>query len=192
MVIAKTLLMMNALTNAVMKAKISRPVPNAPMNSLTSSALSSATCSPVIDLGARREHLLDRRLHGRHVGALDERDVDRVDLAVGAEPFHRRVEVEGDDRRAAEAVGVAEPDEGGERAGVLAGVGQVRHLVADVEVLHVGGGLVDGELVEPDRRRAVLDRDAGEAVVAHPRHADRGTGGRDGVAVGIDELCVPR
>src|SRR6056297_2012312 len=39
--------MMNALTNAVMNAKINRPVPNTSTNWLTSSAVSWATCSPV-------------------------------------------------------------------------------------------------------------------------------------------------
>ena len=47
MVIWKMLLMMNAATNAVMNAKIKRPVPNTSTNELTPSALSSATCSPV-------------------------------------------------------------------------------------------------------------------------------------------------
>ena len=46
-VIWNTLLMMNALTNAVMKAKTSNPVPKTLTNWLTSSAVSWATCSPV-------------------------------------------------------------------------------------------------------------------------------------------------
>ena len=50
--------------------------------------------------------------------------------------------------RAAEAVRFAEPDRAGEGAGVLAGVGEVRDRVADREVLTVGGGLVDGDLVD--------------------------------------------
>ena len=60
--------------------------------------------------------VLDRRSHGGGVGALVERDVDRIDLAVGAEVVERRVEVEGDDRGAAETVGVAEADRRGDRA----------------------------------------------------------------------------
>ncbi len=42
-----TLLMMNALTNAVMNAKTNSPVPNTLTNWLTSSAVSWATSSPV-------------------------------------------------------------------------------------------------------------------------------------------------
>ena len=55
MLIWKTLLMMNALTNAVMKANTSSPVPKIPTNSLTASAVSWADCSPVITsvLGGR-------------------------------------------------------------------------------------------------------------------------------------------
>ncbi len=48
MVIWNTLLMMNALTNAVMNANTRSPVPKMPTNSLTASAVSWADSSPVI------------------------------------------------------------------------------------------------------------------------------------------------
>ena len=46
-VMAKTLLMRNALTKAVMKAKINRPVPNGPMNELTALIASLLSVSRV-------------------------------------------------------------------------------------------------------------------------------------------------
>ena len=106
-VIWNTLLMMNALTNAVMKAKTSRPVPNTPTNWLTSSAVSWATCSPVTTsvCGGRMSSIA--RCTVGDVGAVGDRDVDRVDLAVGAEVHERGVEVEGHELRPAEAVGAA-------------------------------------------------------------------------------------
>ena len=76
---AKTLLMMNALTNAVTNAKPSRPLPKIPMNWLTPSDASSATCSPVITSVRSGRCSGDRRLHLRRVGALGDADVDRVE-----------------------------------------------------------------------------------------------------------------
>ncbi len=94
--------------------------------------------------------------------------------------------------RAAEAVGAAEADGRGDRALERADVGEVRHRVTDVESLGVRGGLVDGDLVRPDRRAAFLDRHPLEPVVALPRHSERrATGRSDRLAVGIEQLREP-
>ena len=160
--------MMKALTNAVMKAKISRPVPKALMKSFTPAAFSSATWSPVTTSVPSGSTSSIAACTAVGVGALGEPDVDRVDLAVGAEVVERGVEVEGDDRRAAEAVGVAEADRRGDRAFESPGVGDVGDLVADLEVRPIGRRLVDRQLVRADRRLALLERDAGEVGFGDP------------------------
>ncbi len=167
--------MMKALTKAVMNAKINRPWPNAPMNSLTPSAFSSATCSPVMTSRPSGRTSSIAAPHDGGVGALVERDVDRIDLAVGAEVVERRVEVEGDERGAAETVGVAEADRRGDRALEAPGVGDIGHLVTDVETGPIGRRLVDRQLVGPDRWLSVLERDAGEVGLGNPGHAQRRT-----------------
>ena len=65
--------------------------------------------------------------------------------------------------------------------------------VADGEVLRVGGGLVDGDLVGALRGSALLDGHALEAVLALPRHAERRSTGRVAMASPsrVDELGEP-
>jgi hypothetical protein len=46
-------------------------------------------------------------LHDGRVGVVGQLDVDRVGAPVGAEALDRRLDVEGDERGAAEAVAVA-------------------------------------------------------------------------------------
>ena len=67
-----TLLMMNALTNVVMKANTSSPLPKIEMIELMSSDASSDDLLTGDDLGAGREDLLDRGLHRGGVGAVGD------------------------------------------------------------------------------------------------------------------------
>ena len=105
--------MMKALTKAVMKAKISSPLPEGVDEVVHALRVLLGDLGAGDHLGAIGDHVLDRRSYGLGVGALGEPDVDRVDLAVRTEVVERGVEVEGDDRRAAETVGVAEADRRG-------------------------------------------------------------------------------
>ena len=99
-------------------------------------------------LSLRRQDVWDPLFHVCHVGTVDHGDVDRVDLAVGAEVNERSVEVEGHELGTAEAVGAPEPDRADDPALERADIGEVRHGVADGEALGVGGCLVDGEFAE--------------------------------------------
>ena len=119
-VMANTLLIRKALTKAVMKAKISSPVPNGPMNSLTLSFDSSMQRLLIDDLGVVGEHLGDLLLDGGDVLAVGDADVDGVEVALGAEHAGGRRRVPQGERRAAEAVAVAEADGSGEGERVAA------------------------------------------------------------------------
>ena len=110
-VMPNTLLMMNALTNVVTNANASRPLPKIEMIELMSSAVSSATCSPVTTSVRGGRICLDRGLHGGGIGSVGELEVDRVVRVAGTEHLLRGRRVERRDRGAAEAVGVAEADE---------------------------------------------------------------------------------
>ena len=70
------------------------------------------------------------------------------------------------------------PTVAGDRALEASGVGDVGDLVADVETGPIGRRLVDRQLVGPDRRLPVLERDAGEVGLGHPGHV-RATGPDD-------------
>ena len=122
--------------------------------------------------GLRWENLGDGALDRGHVGTVDQLDVDRIDLAVGAEVDERGVEVERGELGAAEAVAAAEADRRRDRSLERADIGEVRDRVADLEALGVRGGLVDGDLVGSLRRSTLLDGHALESVLALPRHAE--------------------
>ena len=113
MVIRNTLLMMNAATNAVMKAKISSPVPKIEM--IEFDRPSDALLADLLagdDLGARRQHLLrsSALTVSMSTPSSMRMSID-VPCVAGVEDLLRRAPGEGRDRRAAEPVGVAEPDE---------------------------------------------------------------------------------
>ena len=103
-----TLLMRNALTNAVMKAKIEQAGAEGADERVDGLLVLVDDDLTGDHLGALRQHLLDPRHHRRRVDALVDLDVDRVIGAVGAEDRVGRRRIEGGERRAGEAVGVAE------------------------------------------------------------------------------------
>ena len=120
-VMANTLLIRKALTKAVMKAKISSPVPIGPMNSLTLVVRLVDQRLLIDDLDVVGHLLGDALLDGGDVLALGDADVDGVVDALGAEHGGRRRRVPQGERGAAEAVGVAEADGSRQRERVPAG-----------------------------------------------------------------------
>ena len=134
-VMPNTLLMMNALTNVVMKANASRPLPKIEMNELMSSAASSATCWPVTTSvrGGRMSSIAALTVAGSAPSA--SFDVDRVVRVAGAEHLPCGLRVEHRERGAAEAVGVAEADQPDDRERFGAGVEHDVDVVTDLVVV---------------------------------------------------------
>ena len=172
-----------------MKAKISRPVPNGPMNSLTSVVRLVDQRLLIDDLGVVGEHLGDPLLDGGDVLTLGDADVDGVVDALGAEHLGGGRRVPQGERGAAERVAVAEADRARERERVRTGRRDDVDRVADLEVVVVGRVLVDRHLVRAARRGAVTELDRAVGVGAVPRGAEhRRPAGGDRLAVGVDDL----
>ena len=190
---AKTLLMMNALTNAVTNANAEQAVAEEPDELVD--AFRRLFCHLLTrdHLGALGQSSGDRRLYLRRVGALGDADVDRVEEPAGVEHFLGRGGVERREGRAGEALRVAEPDEPYELELLRAEVGDDRHGVADLEVGPLRRRGVDGDLTGAVRSGALPQRHPAQAVRAGPRDAERRRPlRRDDVAVGIDQLREAR
>ena len=187
--IANTLLIRKALTNAVMKAKINRPVPIGPMNSPTllfdsSTNVSWSTTSVFVG-----EYLGDLLLDGGDVFAISDADVDGVELAFGPQHLGGRRWVPQGERGAAEAVAVAEPDGRGEGERVAAGRRHDVDLIADLEVVVVGRVLVEGHLVRTDRSFAIEQANRFVRIGAVPRGSEHWRpAGCHGFALLVDDL----
>ena len=139
--------MRNALTKAVTKAKPSRPLPNAEMNVSTSSLFSSISTSRVMT-SVPSGRISSIRPCTVATSAPSSTATSMASTCVsGAEDVGGGLRVPRGERRAGEPVAVTEPDEGGDRELVAAGVGEHGDRVADFEVLAIGGRLVDRHLV---------------------------------------------
>ena len=148
-------------------------------------------CFLVDDLDVVGEDLGDALLHGGDVFAVGDADLDGVDDALGAEDLGGRRRVPQGERRPAEAVAVLEADGPGEREGVAAGGGDDTDFVADLEVVVVGGVLVDGHLIGSARSGALAYLDRVVLVAAVPGRAEhRRPAGRDDLAVAVDDLSA--
>ena len=137
-------------------------------------------------LDALRNGVLHCGLDVGESGVVDDAEVDRVDATVRSVVVQSGREVEGDDRRAEQAVGVGGADRSDEGGLVGTGVGDVADGVAEREALAVCGRLVEHEFVGTVRLASLLESDAGKAL-AVPHHAELRTGGGDHVAVRIED-----
>ena len=143
----------------------------------------------VDDLGVGGEYLGDLLLDGSDVFAIGDADVDGVELAFGPQYLGGRRWVPQGERGSAETVAVAEPD--GRRKGERVAAGR-RHdvdLVADFEVVVVGGVLVEGHLVGSDRSFTIEQANRLVRIGAVPRGSEhRRPAGCHGVALLVDDL----
>ena len=156
-VIENVLKIRKAPTSTAMNANASRPVVRNERPWRMSSPSLSASSAAVRDLRGRRQDRGDLALErvGRDAGLAG--DVGEVDLARLLEQLLRGLEVEDHDRRPAEARRVAEAGEADELELALRLGGGDRDLVADLEVLLVGGAGVERDLVRPRGRAALRD-----------------------------------
>ena len=169
-----------------MNANASRPVVRKARPSRMSSPSSSASCAAVrtCAVGGSSEATLALQLGLRDaVAPGDEREVD---LALLVEQLLGRREVEDDEGGPAEPGRLADGGEADELEGALRRARGDRDLVAELEVLLVGGGGVERDLALALGRAALGEADRGE----RRRHVGRGDrrrpAGRDDLAVLAD------
>ena len=186
-VIENVLKIRNAPTSTAMNANASRPVVRNARPSRMSSPSLSASCAAVrtCAVGGSSDAIWRWRLAlADAVAAGDEREVD---LALLVEQLLGGREVEDDEGGPAEPGRLADGGEADELEGALRRGRGDRDLVAELEVLLVGGGGVERDLVLALRRAALGEADRGE----RRRHVGRGDrrrpAGRDDLAVLADD-----